>query len=279
MTSGLPWRGPGPGRPTDIPLPPAQMPALRHGRMLKRWRYVGVFGPDLSLCAAAVRIGLFTQHFWAIWDREHGVLHERTRLLRRPVRHTPGRVAVRDGGIAFDLTLDEGEGIEVVTPYGRGHAWTRKQGGIEARGTLTIAGRTRTLEACAVVDDTAAYYPRHTGWVWSAGVGAADDGRAVAWNVVSGVHDSPEHSERTVWVDGVPREVGPVGFAGDLSSIRFADGGLLECEAEAVRARRENLVLIRSDYVQPFGAFRGSLPGGIALAEGFGVMERHSAVW
>ena len=41
---------------------------------------------------------------------------------------------------------------------------------------------------------------------------------AVAWNLVDGVHDAPVASERTVWVDGEPREVRASTFAEDLSS-------------------------------------------------------------
>ena len=33
------------------------------------------------------------------------------------------------------------------------------------------------------------------------------------------------------------------------------------------------------DYVQPFGTFSGRLPGGLALAEGYGVMEAHDVLW
>ena len=70
-----------------------------------------------------------------------------------------------------------------------------------------------------MIDDTAAYYERHTRWRWSAGIGRASDGREVAWNLVAGVNDPPQDSERTVWVDGEPGEVGPVRFAADLSGV------------------------------------------------------------
>lgn len=36
---------------------------------------------------------------------------------------------------------------------------------------------------------------------------------------------------------------------------------------------------MRSSYAQPFGTFTGTLPGGVTLAEGLGVLERHDAVW
>ena len=79
-------------------------------------------------------------------------------------------------------------------------------------------------------------------------------GEPVAWNLVDGVHDAAVASERTVWVAGSPREVGPVVFDGlrGVGDLRFT--------AEATRARRENLVLMASEYEQPFGTFAGSVP-------------------
>ena len=275
-----PYRGPGPNRPTDVPLPPAHMPLLRGGRLLKRWRYVGAYGPERSLCVAAVRIGPLRQSFWAVWDRAAGRLHQRTRIGGAGgVRMGPGSVSVVDSGVAIELEFEEDAGIEVVTPYGSGYAWTRKQGGVPIRGRVELDGEARELDCLGIVDDSAGYPPRHTTWRWSAGVGEATDGRAVAWNLVTGIHDSAERSERTVWVDGAPHEVGPVEFADDLSSIAFAEGGTLSFVAEAVRARRDNLLIFRSEYEQPFGTFAGALPGGIEFAAGYGVMERHAAVW
>ncbi len=103
----------------------------------------------------------------------------------------------------IELTLDERPGIESVCVSGDGYGWTRKQGGIRARGTVTLPGAAPVaLDAHAVIDDTAAYYERHTRWRWSAGVGRSTDGRALAWNLVEGVNDPVSGSERTVWVDG-----------------------------------------------------------------------------
>ena len=60
---------------------------------------------------------------------------------------------------------------------------------------------------------------------------------------------------------------------GDLAvgDLRFAP--------EAERVRRDDLLLIASDYRQPFGTFSGTLPDGTELASGHGVMERHRARW
>ena len=279
----LPYRGRfGDVRPpglAGLALPPGPMPARRGGRPLKAWRYVGVYGPELMLCLAAVRIGPARQAFWAVWDRRAERLHERTVTGRGAVRLAPGSAQVHDRGIEIDLVLEEGAGIEAVCRSGAHYAWTRKQGGVAARGAVRIDGTRHALEGHAVIDDTAAYYERHTQWRWSAGVGRAVDDRALAWNLVAGVNDPPERSERTIWVDGAAVEAGPCAFADDLSGLSSADGGSLRFRAEAVREHRQNLLLVRSSYRQPFGTFEGRLPGGIELAEGYGVMEAHDVRW
>jgi Protein of unknown function (DUF2804) len=276
-----PWRGPAAARPPGLALPPARMPPWRRGRMLKRWRYVGVYGAEVMLCAGSARIGPFAQTWWAVWDRSRRRLEERTRPGRggRYLRLEPGRLAVRDGIVEIDLRLDEGPGVEVFTPDARGFAWTSKHGTARARGGVRVAGQAWRLDGPAFVDASAGYHPRRTSWRWSAGRGDLVDGRGVAWNLVEGIHDSAGASERTLWIEGRPREVGPVRFRPDLSGVEFSEGGGLSFRAEATRRRDDNLLVIRSRYDQPFGTFSGRLPGGLELAEGYGVMERHDAVW
>jgi Protein of unknown function (DUF2804) len=237
------WRGPGPGRPA-LPLPPDRMPLVRGGRPLKRWRYVGAYGPELMLCAARGRIGVVPFSWWAVWDGER--LHERR----------------------FELEVRGGAAIEVVSPHGRQYAWTRKS---VARVHGTFDGS--PFDLAGIVDESAGYHARHTSWRWSAGVGTLASGEPVAWNLVDGVHDAPQSSERTVWVAGEPREVSPVAFD-DLHGV-----GGLRFEAVAARAKHENYLLVRSAYEQPFGRFAGEVPGAGPLREGWGVMERHDVVW
>jgi hypothetical protein len=145
---------------------------------------------------------------------------------------------------------------------------------VRVHGRVVVAGEEIAVDELGCVDESAGYHARETTWEWSAGVGSLVDGRAVGWNLVTGVHDDPEASERSVWIDGSPVHVPPVTFAADLSAV-----GDLRFSAEATRARHDDLGLVRSDYVQPFGTFSGALPGGHALREGRGVMERHSALW
>jgi len=165
---------------------------------------------------------------------------------------------VGDRGVGIDLELEETAGIETVCPSGETYAWTRKQGGIRAHGTVALPGARRQLDAPAVIDDTAAYYERHTRWRWCAGVGAAVDGRALAWNLVQGVNDPPRLSERTIWIDGVATEAPPARFDDGLGGV---DG--LRFRGEATRERRENLLLVRSRY-RPDSLLRARLSSGWA---------------
>jgi hypothetical protein len=277
--AALPYRGtfgaPRPAGLSGLPLPPAPMPSHVGGRPLKAWRYIGAYGPEIMLCVAAVRVGRARQSFWAVWDREAGRLHETTWMSAGGVRLTPGGAQVTDGPASLTLAFAEGDGVESVCRSGDAYAWTRKQGGIAVTGTVRLAdGRVRAIDARAIIDDTAAYYQRHTAWRWCAGVGADPGGRALAWNLVEGVNDPVRRSERTVWVNGVAREVDPVVIAPGLDAV-----GDLRFHAEATRAHRQNLLVVRSRYRQPFGTFSGVLPNGTRVAEGFGVMEDHDAWW
>lgn len=253
-----------------LALPPEHMPLVYAGRPLKRWRYIGFFSAEAIVCMARVRVGPLRDAFWTVWERGTG------RLWRGGggVTLGAGRAAIRSRRVRLELSFAEVAGVETVCPSGRAYGWTRKQGGVPGTVLLQLAGHLRDLQGHVLVDDTAAYYERHTHWHWSAGAGRAVDGRAVAWNLVSGVNDPAVHSERTVWVDGAAHEAPPCAFAGDLSAVND-----LRFEAEAELSRRTNLGLVRSSYRQPLGRFSGHLPGGIELAEGFGVMEDHDAWW
>jgi hypothetical protein len=272
--AALPYRGPfGSVRPAalrGLPLPPAPMPGRLGTRPLKAWRYVGVFTPEFMLCLARVRIGPARQCFWALWDRSLRRQHQGA----RGVTLGPGTAHLDDAGVRVELALTEAAGVETICPTRSGYAWTHKQGGIAARGTVWLDGSSQSLDGRAIIDDTAAYYDRHTHWRWCAGVGKARDGRDVAWNLVQGVNDPPASSERTVWIDGEPSEAPAVTIAADLRSA-----GSLRFAAEATLARRQNLLLVRSRYRQPFGSFSGRLPGGVELDEGWGVMEDHDVWW
>lgn len=297
----LPWRGPGEGRP-DLPLPPDELPLRRGGLWRKRWRYVGAFSDELLVCAARVSVGPLGQTFWAIWNRGERKLWERTRLLVPGARgdvwtegrdgtgqilHAPDEGSVvrieskhpEAGEVRAFLRSGGGRWVEAVCPTEDGqYTWTRKRVDVPIECDVRLGGNRLISKARGVEDESEGYHPRHTVWNWSAGVGTTADGRSVGWNLVSGINDPPELSERAIWVDGEPTEPGPVEFEG-LDAIGFADGARLEFSGECERRRDERQLFVRYSYRQPMGTFSGTLPGGIALASGLGVMEHHDAEW
>jgi hypothetical protein len=264
-----------------LAIPPARMAPLRGGRPLKRWRYVAAFSDELMLCAATAAVGPARSSWWAVWDRRGGALYEHTRLAGPALVRFDrgGRLRVRDRGVTIDLAVDEGAGVESLNAHGGGYVWTRKQAARPVRGRVVLDGRVLALDGLAVVDDTAGYHARATEWWWSAGVGRDAGGAPAGWNVVVGVSDGPRASERSVWAAANSQEVGPVRFAADLSAVDFAEGDHLAFAVEAVRERRDDLLVVRSDYRQPFGTFTGSLPGVGPLSGALGVMEHHVARW
>src|ERR1700710_2446770 len=278
LPAQIPWRGPGPDRP-DLPLPPGPMPLRRGGQTRKRWRYVGVFGIEVMLCAARAEVGPLGQSFWVMWDRQ-GRRHDARTSLRpgsREVRMEGPNVEIDSPGLRARLRLGETAPIESICPSGSGWGWTRKRAGVPVEGTVEVPGKRWEVAAHGVDDESAGYHRRHTSWHWSAGVGAAADGRALAWNLVEGVNDPPRDSERAIWVEGEPSEPAPVHFRG-MDGIALAADDRLDFTTESSHARDENFLLLSSRYRHRFGTFTGSLAG-VELAEGFGVVEGDDARW
>ncbi len=293
----LPWRGPSDDRPR-LAVPPARLPLRSAGAWRKRWRYVAAFGERLMICGAHVEVGPLGQTFWAILDRASGEIIENTHRLLPAERGEvwtersagepwglgsdgPGtRTVFESGDFHGRLHFGEGHWAEAICPNGAGsYVWTRKRIS-EIRCDLSLPGGTEVKETMrGIEDESAGYHPRRTEWYWSAGVGTATGGRQVGWNLVQGVNDPAEHSERGIWVDGeaTVREPGPVSFDG-LDGVTFESGDRLAFTADAERAASENNLLVRYSYRQPFGTFSGSLDG-IQLTEGIGVMEHQKAVW
>jgi len=265
------------------------MPLVRDGRPLKRWRYVGVYGPGACVCACEAWVGPLAQRFWGVATPDGRLLSARSLVGSGGVAVSDAGVAVRacaqeDGArveVAVELVLAEAPpAVESVSASGTsGYVWTRKRAGVPARGSVAVDGRRRAVDSEAVIDETAGYHSRHTLWHWSAGVGLAVGGARVAWNLVEGVNDDRAGSERTLWLDGEPAEVASVTFSPDFAAVRCEDGGELRFAPWAELAHRTRLGIVGSDYRQPLGSFTGELPGGVQLAEGHGVMERHEARW
>jgi hypothetical protein len=260
-------------------MDPSSLPLFDGGQLRKRWRYVGLFAEELMLCAARAEVGPLTQSFWVLWDRGGRRQSAHTALLpgSKEVTLEGPRLEIDGPDLRASLRLGEATPIETTCPSGKSRAWTRKRVGMPVEGTVEAPGRRWQVSGRGIDDESAGHHQRHTSWRWSAGVGASADGRPVAWNLVEGINDPPQGSERAIWIDGQPSEPPSVCFRG-MAGIDLGAGERLDFASESAHGHDDNYLLIRSRYRHRFGSFSGAL-GGVELAEGLGVMEEHDALW
>jgi hypothetical protein len=116
------------------------MPLFRRGRPLKRWRYVGVYAPELMLCVGDARVAGLRQRWWA-------------------VALPDGSLFEGSGSGPIELSLEESpEGVEVVSPHGRSYIWTRKQAGISVNARVRLPKVSCDIHGrIGFVDDSAGY--------------------------------------------------------------------------------------------------------------------------
>ena len=236
-------------RALGLPLPPGRMPPLQRGRPLKRWRYVGVYGPELMLCVGDARVA-GCRSAGGRWRCRTGRC---ARARRRAPRARRARVR-RD--VRSSSSCRGGAGR-------RGRLAARPLVHLDAQAGAASGARTvRRRRARVEVDGDAASStspPATTRATRLALVGRASAVAAtaarVAWNLVDGVHDAPapasarsgSTASRTRWRPARSPTTSP-GWAG--------------CASRQWGAREDhtNRLVLRSDYLQPFGSFTGSFP-------------------
>jgi hypothetical protein len=274
-----PYRGNGSDLPAGVPLPPEKLSLFRAGQLRKNWHYVSFWSEDFSFCAARAKVGFLPQEYWGIWDRRAQKFREDSHFFTSRVNLEENRVRVRDGDCEIDVTFSDCTDFEVYRPANRAYIWSHKDYCRSARGTVRYGETTREVSGVMFVDVNAGYHERRTRWHWAAGAGRDQHNRQIAFNAITGLFDTPENSERTIWINGESREIAPVTFSDDLSIVSFAEGGELRFQPEALIEQHENFLLIRDDYYHWFGTYTGTLPGGIEIREAYGVRERHNALW
>jgi hypothetical protein len=297
----------------DVTVDPV-VGARRTGRV-RRWRYVAAGDGEVVVGAAVVDLGFVgvTFAFAAVGGRvacfdARRPLGRGTEVGRVPgggaASRTRGAVVTVDGDGSFRVDVPTAAGrlraevtvTRAVTPAVL--ATDTQDGGwnvtAKSAGT-TVAGAVRLGEGAPVElgddaggwsDWTAGRQDRRTTWRWVAGAGMSRDGRRVGVNASTGMNEAGI-GEDVVWWDGVPYgwevvRLAPVtGDPGGTWTVR-GPGTDLRSHPLGVRRAHEQLPLVTSSYVQPFGAWAGvvpdpsGLPSEVALA---GVAEDHLAVW
>ena len=215
-----------------------------------------------------------------------------TLVVERPRREPLYGVHVAAPGLSLDASLDATEAppaigaVAEVAP-GRFDA-TEKRALLSARGVLRVDGRTISLDgALAGYDFTSGMLARHTTWRWGFALGRLAGGAPFALNLVEGFVGE---AECAAWVGRELIGLGEGRFAFDRAHpaepwrVGTSDGAAdLTMTPGAVHEERRDLVVVGSRFVQPCGAWSGTLtvPGRspIVIDRALGVTEDQDVTW
>ncbi|MCA9574109.1 MAG: DUF2804 domain-containing protein [Polyangiales bacterium] len=194
-----------------------------------------------------------------------------------------------------ELRLSSCEALALLHPLAKDRpAYTHKAAGMKATGVLDLGDqRLDFREAYGTLDWTRSLANRETRWKWASLAGRNHAGDTVGLNLSAEVYDdaSGDSRENGFWLNGkvtplsgvtfeVPRDPGVNDWR--IVSRNTPDGARPEVDLtfEPFGARQQNLDLrvVRSDFIQPFGVFRGQVLGH-DVSNVFGVVEDHLAVW
>jgi hypothetical protein len=297
-------------------VPDLLISPLRH----KRWIYVGVYAPEMVFGAAVVNLGYAANVFayigsvdsrgirtWssvgAPWSadvtRDHARWGKQLQIeLPTRTRHGHVHGSLRSSGapVEIDLSLqptytDRETAVTCVAPVDdRTHRWvlTTKDNTLAAQGTIRWGTSQHTFAAPAIFDITDGYPPRTTVWHWLSLAGKCTKGRTVGINLCSLHNDSDRARENVLWVDGNAIALGAVKFLFDATRrdstpwTIVGEGIDLRFEPSGLREGNENLLVVVSRFVQPFGRFFGTVTANgttLRLDGVTGVVEDHYAMW
>lgn len=184
------------------------------------------------------------------------------------------------------------EPLIVVNPISENRPMYTHKAVCPVEGRIETGGETIELspehDFCAI-DIQKTYYPYRTFWYWATFAFRDSKGRLIGMNACEGlIEDDENFNENCSWVDGKINLLGAVRFSfekGNVISpwrVTSLDGNMdLEFFPQGERKGRINLGIVMSDFHQPFGVFRGRLPGlsgeEIEVENAFGLCEYHVA--
>ena len=193
------------------------------------------------------------------------------------------------------LRVEAEEALALLHPLRKDRpAYTHKAAGMPASGLLSFQGEEIALDgALGALDWTRSLALRDTRWKWASFAARAVDGRRVGLNLSAEVYDDAEGASRenAIFVDGRVVPLPGVDFALPVEPtaapwrVSSRDPGVVDLvfTPSGARAQRLDLALVRSDFVQAFGTWRGTIraPGvpELGIADAFGVAEDHYARW
>lgn len=280
----------------------------------KRWTYAGVANEDAYVGVAVVSLGYVATAIVYAFDRRTGrMLFDRS-FMAPPTAVSfeddgPGarratfafgktRIDLSDARVRIDAADPRGPlfveattrviaapAIGAVVPIPSGFASATEKRLFEGEGELVVEGKRLSLGGSLVAfDHTFGFLARRTVWRWALGLGRLASGERVAFNVVQGFVGEPECG---AWVGEtlVPLGEGEFSFDDPMRewSLRTTCGALsVTFRPSAIHSEEKNLGLVRSQFIQPVGAFDGTLRVGDVtheLARIAGVTEHQDVLW
>lgn len=280
----------------------------------KRWAYAGVANEDVYIGVAVVSLRYAANAILYVFDRRSGrMLFDRS-FMGPPtaVRFSDDGPGARRGRFAFgkvridvsdrriridapdprgplfvDVTTREiaAPAIGACVPIDGGFASATEKRLFEGEGELVAEGKRLSLGGSLVAfDHTRGFLARRTVWRWALGLGRVASGERVAFNVVQGFVGEPECA---AWVGDrlVPLGEGVFSFDRPMDpwTLETTCGGLsVTFRPSAIHSEEKNLGIVRSQFIQPVGAFEGTLRAGgetHALTHVAGVTEHQDVVW
>ncbi|MBX3246396.1 MAG: DUF2804 domain-containing protein [Myxococcales bacterium] len=251
---------------------------------------------SLSVLGRALRFAESSVKGETVWRHRDADV----RIAARPPRDTAGAGGSGGWDVRLDVVLGElpvaggfhveaGESLALLADLGGERpAYTHKAAGLRASGSLRLGDESVDLSGgLAIIDWTRSLAARETRWKWASFAGRSG-ARNVGLNLSAEVYDDErgDSLENAFWLDGRVRPLGGVQFEVPRQPgvedwrIRSRRGDEVELVFTPLGARAQHLDLkmVRSDFVQPYGTFRGKVCGQ-EIDEVFGVVEDHTSVW
>lgn len=286
-------------------LPPAFNPSgpLPARRLrYKRWIYLLLNGEDHSLGLAWVDLGYASQVFGhyspqipaagealsfvqlrpgpaaGLRQRDDGwQLQAELGRLRLEIRHLDGQgylnLATPRLAVAAEWAAGPRPLLWADAPWPH---HTHKSFAQPARWRLQRDGRRRSAEGLLGADVSCGFPPRHTRWHW-----AFAQSPELGFNLVEGFVGA---AECALWRDGGLEPLAEGRFERPSGEgpwrIRTADERLnLSFEPVSAYRDRTRLGLVRSDFIQAYGLFRGRLAADRPEVRLWGVAEFQDSLW
>ncbi len=284
----------------------------------KRWMYVMITSDELICCAAIIRTGYGSNAFAFVLDRKQGSLLADVTATGpafvATINHHAGEgadakfglgpkqfridrprgsknyfVNVRGPRLKIEARLSTSaspQPLSVISDLATGRFSTTEKGALlEAEGVIVAGSRKFHLKgAWASYDYTAGMLERRTAWKWAFGMGRANDGKPIAFNLTEGFVGQ---RECVAWYDDKIIPLGSARFLFDrgraLEPWRIQTDKLdTDFNPTGVHQEKHDLLLVRSNFLQVAGSFRGNLvlPTGMVSFEKLaGVTEDQDTLW